>query len=93
MKRKALHPADFADLDALRQRVMCFQCWYNEHAEPFRWNYTRQDMAAHMKRLKRCGWLPRANPLPRYGSTRRSTRLRCQPLTQNKTQSSLIALD
>jgi transposase len=64
VKRKALHPADFADLDALRKRLMLFQTWYNEHAEPFRWNYTRRDLAAHVKRLKQRGWLPGANPLP-----------------------------
>jgi hypothetical protein len=64
VKRKALHPADFADLAALRQRLMRFQAWYNEHAEPFRWNYTRRDLAAHVKRLQQRGWLPGENPLP-----------------------------
>jgi uncharacterized protein YdaL len=65
VKRKALHPADFADLDALRTRLLRFQSRYNEQAQPFRWNYTRQDLAEHVKRLEQRGWLPVAeNPLP-----------------------------
>lgn len=64
LKRKALHPADFADLKALQRRVMLFQCRYNEQAQPFRWNYTRADLAAHVKRLEQKGWLPSANTLP-----------------------------
>lgn len=65
VKRKALHPADFADLDALRTRLLLFQSRYNEQAQPFRWNYTRQDLVAHVKRLEERGWLPASrNPLP-----------------------------
>jgi hypothetical protein len=64
LKRKALHPADFADLEALKRRVMLFQMRHNEHAEPFRWNYTRADLAAYVKRLEQRGWLPGTNPLP-----------------------------
>lgn len=62
LKRKALHPTDFPDTEALKQRIMHFQCRYNDDPQPFRWNYTRQDLAAHVKRLKERGWLP-AKPL------------------------------
>jgi DDE superfamily endonuclease len=65
LKRKALQPADFPDLHALKRRVMLFQVRYNEHAEPFTWNYTRRDLAAYLQRLKQRGWFPPpANPLP-----------------------------
>ena len=56
LKRKALHPADFPDFDALQRRIMLFQCRYNEAPQPFRWNYTRRDLA-HVKRLQEHGWL------------------------------------
>jgi len=58
LKRKALHPADFPDTEALKARIMRFQCRYNEAPQPFRWNYTRQDLAAHVQRLQERGWLP-----------------------------------
>jgi hypothetical protein len=29
---------------------------YNDDPQPFRWNYTRRDLAAHVKRLKEKGW-------------------------------------
>jgi len=63
LKRKALYPADFADTEALQRRIMLFQCRYNEAAEPFRWSYTRRDLAAHVKRLEQRGWLPGKKPL------------------------------
>jgi hypothetical protein len=62
-KRKALHPANFRDLQESRWRIKPFQCSYNTTAEPFRWNHTRADLAAHVKRLKQRGWLPTGNPL------------------------------
>ena len=63
LKRKALHPADFPDTKALQQRIMRFQCRYNEAPQPFRWNYTRQDLAAHVRRLQEKGWLPSGKSL------------------------------
>lgn len=58
LKRKALHPADFPGTEALKGRIMRFQCHYNEAPQPFRWNYTRQDLAAHVRRLQERSWLP-----------------------------------
>ena len=50
--RKALHPADFADLDALTARLLAFQRYHNERSHPFRWNYSRADLARHLARLR-----------------------------------------
>jgi transposase len=44
LQRKAISPADFADLDALAERVLAFQAHYNQKAKPFAWNYTRVDL-------------------------------------------------
>jgi hypothetical protein len=38
------------------------QCRYNDDPQPARWNYTRRDLSAHVRRLKAKGWLP-AKPL------------------------------
>lgn len=60
-KAQGAHPADFADTDALKERIM-LQCRYNDDPQPARWNYTRRDLSAHVRRLKAKGWLP-AKPL------------------------------
>ena len=44
LQRKAISPADFADLDALAARIMAFQERYNAAATPFDWTYTRTDL-------------------------------------------------
>jgi transposase InsO family protein len=49
--RKALTPADFHSLEALEQRLKWFQWHYNRHAQPFRWNYTREKRASLVERL------------------------------------------
>lgn len=51
LKRKALTPADFADVQQVSRRIAAFQHYYNAHAEPFRWRYTRQNLEAYVKRL------------------------------------------
>jgi DDE superfamily endonuclease len=53
LRRKALTPADFGSVEALQERILRFQCRYNEHAEPFTWNYTRQQLADYLKRVAR----------------------------------------
>jgi len=52
LKRKALHPADFPDTDALARRIAAFQCYYNARAEPFAWNYTRRHLQAYVRKLR-----------------------------------------
>jgi transposase len=51
LQRKAISPADFADLDDLAARILTFQDRYNATAEPFDWTYTRDDLNAFLKRL------------------------------------------
>lgn len=51
LHRKALTPADFPSVDALRERLFRFQVLYNQRAEPFRWQYTRDDLEAYIERL------------------------------------------
>ena len=42
---------DFADLDALAERVLAFQERYNTQAAPFDWTYTRHDLNTFLRRL------------------------------------------
>jgi DDE superfamily endonuclease len=51
LRRKALTPANFDSVAALQERILGFQCRYNERAEPFTWNYTRQQLAQYLQRV------------------------------------------
>jgi transposase len=51
LQRKAISPVDFADLDALAQRILAFQDRYNRAATPFDWTFTRDDLRALLDRL------------------------------------------
>ena len=51
LQRKGLTPADFASVAALEQRLLWFQWYYNQWAEPFRWNYTRAQLEQYLERL------------------------------------------
>ena len=51
VQRKVIKPANFADLDALEQRLLSFEARYNATASPFDWRYTKHDMNAYLKRL------------------------------------------
>jgi hypothetical protein len=44
VQRKALTPNDFADLDALQQRLLAFGAYYRQIARPFEWTFTRRDL-------------------------------------------------
>jgi hypothetical protein len=50
-QRKALAPDDFADLDAVTERLLAFQHHYNATAEPFDWTFTRADLNDPLHRL------------------------------------------
>jgi transposase len=50
LQRKAISPVDFADLDALADRL-AFQDRYNRAATPFDWTFTRTDLSALLDRL------------------------------------------
>jgi transposase len=51
IQRKVIRPADFADLDALKDRLERFEDHYNQTAQPFDWRFTRTDLAALLERL------------------------------------------
>jgi hypothetical protein len=51
VQRKVLTPNDFPDLDHVRQRLAAFERLYNEIAEPFAWNFTREKLNAWLARL------------------------------------------
>lgn len=51
VRRKALTPTDFSSLAALEQRLGAFQCRYNRRAEPFQWNYTKEQLAQYLDRV------------------------------------------
>ena len=51
IQRKVIKPADFADLDALAQRLSDFQPRYNTAAKPFDWRFTRADLTDLLRRI------------------------------------------
>jgi hypothetical protein len=51
VQRKALTPNDFADLDALRDRLLAFGQHYRTIAQPFEWTFTRAKLDALLARL------------------------------------------
>ncbi|MCA1698865.1 MAG: transposase [Actinobacteria bacterium] len=51
IQRKVLTPNDFADLAQVQQRLADFETLYNQIAEPFDWNFTRDKLNALLARL------------------------------------------
>ena len=51
VQRKLLEPNDFDNLAALARTLNAFERHWNEIAEPFDWNFTRDDLAALIARL------------------------------------------
>jgi len=51
VQRKVLTPNDFTDLDEVERRLLAFERYYEEAAQPFEWKFTRKDLADLMKRL------------------------------------------
>jgi transposase len=58
--RKALAGASFDDTDALTDRILAFQDWYNRTARPFNWTWTRDKLTDYLKRLSRFDLAPAA---------------------------------
>jgi DDE superfamily endonuclease len=44
VQRKVLTPNNFADLDAVEQRLRAFARHYEQIAQPFKWKFTRDDL-------------------------------------------------
>jgi hypothetical protein len=51
LQRKVLDPNNFTDLGVLARTLNEFEHHWNEAAEPFEWNFTRDDLAELMQRL------------------------------------------
>jgi len=51
IQRKVLSPNDFSGLDALAERLLEFQYYWEATAKPFEWKFTRQDL---VKVLSKC---------------------------------------
>ncbi len=51
VQRKVLSPNDFASLATVARRLNEFEHLYNEIAEPFGWNFTREELHAWLDRL------------------------------------------
>jgi hypothetical protein len=51
LQRKVLRPNAFESLFELEDCILAFQERYQAHAEPFAWQYTRQDLARLLARL------------------------------------------
>ena len=55
VQRKVLFPNDFLNLDALAERLLDFQYYWESAARPFEWKFTRQDLAELLTKLsKKC---------------------------------------
>lgn len=50
LTRKALTPMDLPHKQAVEDRVLGFQEYYNQTAKPFRWNFTRDDLQERLKK-------------------------------------------
>lgn len=51
VQRKALTPNDFQSLEEVEERLLAFQTYYESIARPFEWRFTRDDLAALMRKL------------------------------------------
>jgi hypothetical protein len=51
VQRKVLTPNEEADLEALHQRIIDFQTYYEKAAKPFEWKFTRDDLKQLLNRL------------------------------------------
>jgi hypothetical protein len=51
VQRKALTPNDFSSLEALEQRLIGFQHYYERIAKPFQWKFTRNDLARLLEKI------------------------------------------
>jgi hypothetical protein len=52
LQRKALVPNDFKSLEALKERILGFQLYYEQIAKPFEWKFTRNDLNILLNKIK-----------------------------------------
>lgn len=51
LQRKALTPNDFPSLEAVQERILSFQSYYETIASPFVWKFTRRDLDSLLGRI------------------------------------------
>jgi len=51
-QRKVVEPNDFQDLPEVARTLNAFEQDWNEIAEPFDWNFTRNDLAVVIERVR-----------------------------------------
>ena len=51
VQRKVLTPNDFSGLDAVAERLLAFQSYYESIAKPFEWKFTRQDLVQLLSKM------------------------------------------
>jgi hypothetical protein len=51
VQRKVLTPNDFNDLNAVAERLLDFQYYWETTGRPFKWKFTRQDLAELLAKL------------------------------------------
>jgi len=52
LERKALTPNDFPSLQAVEERLLGFQRYFETIAHPFEWKFTRRDLAGLLQKLE-----------------------------------------
>ena len=52
MQRKALTPNDFPCLEAVAERLMNFERYFESIARPFEWKFTRAKLNALIQRMR-----------------------------------------
>jgi hypothetical protein len=53
LQRKALVPNDFKSLESLKERILCFQQYFEQIAKPFEWKFTRNDLNLLLNKIKK----------------------------------------
>lgn len=51
LQRKVLTPNDFESTEHLQRTILAFQDRFSKLAQPFRWNFTRDDLRRYLSRL------------------------------------------
>ena len=51
VQRKVLTPNDFPNLDAVAERLLGFQYYWEATAQPFQWKFTRDDLRELLAKL------------------------------------------
>ncbi len=62
VQRQVLMPNDFASLAEVESRLLDFERRYEAVAKPFRWTFTRQDLAEWLEKLNRAAAPPQEAP-------------------------------